>query len=319
MPEGQRHLTHTGRSRIHALMKSGLSNAAIARRPGRSPSSVPRGIRRNGGARGQRHAQAQRRSEARRRAAPSVPSRMTPEPVALVEGRLAEGWSPEQVSGRLRLEGHPVAGRQWTCRHVHADRRAGGGLWRHLRRRARRPDRRGGAHAGRGHIPGRVDIPERPAPGEAKARVGDWEADTIVGAGTGGAVVSLVDRARRYTLLRRPGSRTAAAVGAAMTRMPGSLPVHTVTADNGREFADHARVAGTPGAGFLFARPYHSWERGPTGHTNGLVRGYLPKGTDLRRVTDAEVRAVQDRTDARPRRVLACLTPAEAFLRARPP
>ena len=91
MPEGQRHLTHTGRSRIHALMESGLSGGAIARQPGRGPSSVPRGIRRNGGARGQRHAQAQRKSEARRGAAPSVPGKMTPEPVALVEGRLARG------------------------------------------------------------------------------------------------------------------------------------------------------------------------------------------------------------------------------------
>ncbi len=178
MPEGQRHLTHPGRSRIHALMKSGLSAAAVARQLGRGPSSVPRGIRRNGGARGQRRAQAQRRAEGRRSAAPSVPSRMTPEPVALVEGRLVRGWSPEQVSGRLRLEGHPMTGRQWTCRHVHADRRAGGGLWRHLRRRGKRPNRRGGAHAGRGHIPGRVDIPGRPAVVEAKARVGDREADT---------------------------------------------------------------------------------------------------------------------------------------------
>ncbi len=134
-------------------------------------------------------------------------------------------------------------------------------------------------------------------------------------------MVSLVDRALRYTLLRRPGSRTAAAVGAAMTGLPGPHrgAVHTVTADNGKEFADHARVAGALGADFLFARPYHSRERGPTGHTNGLVRGYLPKGTDLRKVTDAEVRAVQDRTDARPRKALACLTPTEAFLRARPP
>ncbi len=165
MPEGQRHLTHTGRSRIHALMESGLSGGAIARQPGRGPSSVPRGIRRNGGARGQRHAQAQRKSEARRGAAPSVPGKMTPEPVALVEGRLARGWSPARVSGRLRLEGHPVAGRQWIYRHVHADRRAGGGLWRHLRRRGKRPNRRGGAHAGRGHIPGRVDIPGAPGAG----------------------------------------------------------------------------------------------------------------------------------------------------------
>ena len=135
----------------------------------------------------------------------------------------------------------------------------------------------------------------------------------INGAGTGGAVVSLVDRALRYTLLRRPGSRTAAAVGAAMTGLPGPHrgAVHTITADNGKEFADHARVSAALGAGFPCARPCHSRERGPTGHTNGLVRGYLPKGTDLRKVTDAEVRAVQDRTDARPRRVLGYLTPTE--------
>ncbi len=273
MPEGYRHLTYPERCQIHALRESGISDAAIARQLGRSPSSVPREIRRNGGARGYRHAQAQRLAEGRRSAASSVPRKMTPGLWALVEERLAEGWSPEQVAGRLRLEGHPVAGRQWIYRYVHADRRAGGGLWRHLRRRGKRPNRRGGAHAGRGHIPGRVDIPGRPALVEAKARVGDREADTIVGAGTGGAVVSLVDRARRYTLLRRVDRKTAAAVGAAMTGLPGPhrAAVHTVTADSGREFADHARVAGAPGAGFPCARPYHSRERGPTGHTNGLV------------------------------------------------
>ncbi len=273
MPEGQRHLTHTGRCQIHALRESGISDAAIARQPGRDRTTVWREVRRNSGKRACRHAQAQRRAETRRRSASSVPSRMTPELWRMVEERLVRGWSPEQVAGRLRLEGHPVAGRQWTCRHVHADRRAGGGLWRHLRRRGKRPNRRGGAHAGRGHIPGRVDIPERPAVVEAKARVGDREADTIVGAGHSGAVVSLVDRARRYTLLRRVDRKTAAAVGAAMTGLPGPHrdAVHTVTADSGREFADHARVAGALGARFFFARPYHSWERGPTGHTNGLV------------------------------------------------
>ncbi len=273
MPEGQRHLTYAERCQIHALRESGISDAAIARQLGRDRTTVWREVRRNSGKRGYRHAQAQRLAEGRRSAAPSAPRKMTPEPVALVEGRLVRGWSPERISGRLRKEGHPVAGRQWTCRHVHADRRAGGGLWRHLRRRGKRPNRRGGAHAGRGHIPGRVDIPGRPALVEAKARVGDREADTIVGAGTGGAVVSLVDRARRYTLLRRVDRKTAAAVGAAMTGLPGPhrAAVHTVTADSGREFADHARVSAALGADFLFARPYHSRERGPTGHTNGLV------------------------------------------------
>ena len=319
MPKGYRHLTYAERCQIHALRKSGLSDAAIARQLGRDRTTVWREMRRNSGERGYRHAQAQRRSEARRRAASSVPRKMTPERWRMVEERLVRGWSPEQISGRLRLEGHPMAGRQWIYRHVHADRRAGGRLWRHLRRRGKRPNRKGGAHAGRGHIPGRVDISERPAVVEAKERVGDWEVDTIVGAGHSGAVVSLVDRASKYTLLRRVDRKTADAVGAAVTRMLDSLPVHTVTADNGKEFADHARVSRALGADFFFARPYHSWERGLNEHTNGLVRGYLPKGTDFRKVADAEVRAVQDRLNARPRKALGYLTPTEAFLRARPP
>ena len=319
MPEGYRHLTYAERCQIHATGKSGHSNGAIARQLGRDRTTVWREVRRNSGKRGYRHGQAQGKAEGRRSAASSVPRRMTPDLWRMVEERLAEGWSPEQISGRLRKEGHPMAGRQWIQRHVHADRRAGGRLWRHLRRRGKRPNRKGGAHAGRGHIPGRVDISERPALVEAKARVGDWEADTIVGAGHSGAVVSLVDRASKYALLRRLDRKTAAAVGAAMTGMLGSLPVYTVTVDNGKEFADHARVSRALGADFFFARPYHSWERGLNEHTNGLVRGYLPKGTDFRKVTDADVRAVQDRLNARPRKALGYLTPAEAFLRARPP
>ncbi|MCY3994554.1 MAG: hypothetical protein OXF07_00275, partial [Rhodobacter sp.] len=130
--------------------KSGIPDAAVARRPGRDRTTVWREMRRNPGERGYRHGQAQRRAEARRRAAPSVPGKMTPELWRMVEERLAEGWSPERVSGRLRLEGHPMAGRQWIQRHVRADRRAGGRLWRHPRRRGKRPNRKGGAHAGRG-------------------------------------------------------------------------------------------------------------------------------------------------------------------------
>jgi len=318
MPQGYRHLTYEERCQIHALRKSGLSDSAIARQLGRGRSTLWREIRRNSGKRGYRHGQAQRKAEARRSAASSVPRKMTPERWRMVEARLAEGWSPEQVAGRLRQEGEPMAGRQWIYRRIHADRKAGGDLWRHLRRRGRKPNWKGGSRSGRGRIPGRVDISARPAVVEAKARVGDWEADTIVGKGHSGALVSLVDRASKYTLLRRVDRKTADAVGDAMTDMLRSLPVHTVTADNGKEFAGHARVAKALGAGFFFATPYHSWERGLNEHVNGLVREWFPKGTDFRKVTDGAVKAVQDRLNARPRKVLGYLTPAEA-LRQRPP
>ncbi len=141
----------------------------------------------------------------------------------------------------------------------------------------------------------------------------------INGKGHSGALVSLVDRASRHTLLERVGRKTADAVGSAMTGMPGPLPVHTVTADNGKEFAGHARVAEALGAGFFFARHCHSRERGTDEHVNGLVREWFPKGTDFRKVTDAEVQAVQDRLNARPRKALGYLTPSEAFHQAQPP
>ena len=321
MPSGYRHLTYGERCQIHALKKSGLSMSAIAAQLGRSRSTLSREIGRNSGGRGYRHIQAQRKAEGRRSAASSVARKMTPERWAMVEARLAEGWSPEQVSGRLRKEGLPMAGRELIYRHVRADRKKGGALWRFLRRRGKKPNWKGGQHAGRGHIPGRTDISERPSVVEAKERVGDWEVDTIVGKGHSGAVVSAVDRATKMTFLQRVDRKTAEAVGAALTDLlsPHSGAVHTITADNGKEFAGHALVSKALGADFFFARPYHSWERGLNEHTNGLVRGYFPKGTDFRQVTDGQVREVQDRINARPRKVLGYRTPAEAFREARPP
>ncbi len=121
----------------------------------------------------------------------------------------------------------------------------------------------------------------------------------------------LAGRASNCTLLQRVGRRTAAAVGAALLEMllPLAALVRTITADNGKEFAGHALVAKALGAGFLFATPYHSWERGLNEHANGLVRGYFSKDTDFQQITDAEVKAVQDRLNARPRKGLGYMTP----------
>ncbi len=252
MPEGHRHLTHEERCQIGALKESGLSDGAVAARLGRDRTAFWRELRRNGGDSGYSPGEAQGRAEARRSAASGVPRKMTPDRWARVEGLLAEGWSPEQVAGRLRLEGGWTVGRQWIYERVRTDRKAGGRLFPLLRRRGR--------HSGRGHIPGRVDISERPDEAGSRERTGDWEADTIIGKGHSGAVVSLVDRASKYTYSRRAGRRTSAAVSAAMVDLlrPSAAPVHTITADNGREFAGHAGVAEALGASFHFATPYHS-------------------------------------------------------------
>ncbi len=145
-----------------------------------------------------------------------------------------------------------MAGRRRIYGRIRAGSGNGGGLRKHLRRRGKKPDRRGGRHSGRGHIPGRVDISGRPAGVEAKERTGDREADTVIGKAHGGAVVSLVDRASKQPLPRRVDRRKADVVGKAMVDMPGSsgAPVHTVTADNGKGFG-----GGGGAGGGLFLRP----------------------------------------------------------------
>ncbi len=321
MPVGYHHLTDAERCQIHALLHRGLSNREIARDLGRDPATISREASRNRGQRGYRHQQADGKATARRQEASAVPRKRTPERWAVVEDRLQEGWSPEQIAGWHRQQGEVMAGKEWSYQYVRADRQAGGTRYRCLRRRGKKPNWRGGRHAGRGHIPDRVDLAERPSVVAEKSRVGDWELDTIMGAKHRGALVSAVDRGSKFPFLEWVEGKTAAAVTAALIRRLGPVRdrVHTGTADHGKEFARHREIAQKLDAGFYFATPYHSWERGRNEHTNGLVRQYFPKGTDFRQVTAAPVRAVEDRLHRRPRKVLGYRTPAEVFARGLAP
>ena len=156
-PKRYGNLTYEERCQIEALKKSGLSIGLIAEQLGRGRTSIYREIRRNSGKRGYRHKQAQEKTTARRRAVSSVPWRFTPERWAEVVEELKEGSCPKQISGRFHLEGQPVS-RQQIYNFIHADRRTGGNLWTKLRRRGKKPIKKGKSHAGRGHIPGRVGI-----------------------------------------------------------------------------------------------------------------------------------------------------------------
>ena len=274
MPEGQRHLTHGDGCQIGALKESGLSGGAVAARPGRDRAAGLAGAapeRRGFGLQPRRGAGEGGGAPRRGIVCPEEDDCGAPGACGDVPDG---GLEPRADGGTAASGGGWAVGRQWIYEHLKADRKAGGGLFPLLRRRGKKPNWRGGRHSGRGHIPGRVDISERPDEVESRERVGDWEADTIIGKGHSGAVVPLVDRALRYTYLQRVDRRTSAAVSAAMLAMlrPSAVPVHTITADNGREFAGHAGVAKALQAGFFFATPYHFWERGLNGHTGGTCR-----------------------------------------------
>ncbi len=308
-------LAYDERCQIRVLLSKGFSMRSIAGDLNRSPATISREIARNRGERGYRHDQAQAMSSARRSEASGVPRKLTEALWSRIGRLIRQGWSPEQVEGRLKHLGEETVGREWIYRQVRADREEGGDLYLHLRRRGRKPNWKGGRHAGRGHIPGRVDIAERPAVVEEKSRIGDWELDTIIGARHRGALLSSVDRASWYTILELLGGKAAAPVTEALLRRlgPHRDRVHTLTADNGKEFAGHREVAEGLDAGFYFATPYHSWERGLNEHVNGLVREYFPKGVDFRQVTTEQVREVEDRLNHRPRKALGYRTPYEVF------
>ena len=314
-----KHLTFEQRCKLAVLHKAGLAQAAIAAEIGSSQSAVSRELQRNGGRDGYRCKPAHEAATVRRSAASSTPRKMTPPVAALIEAKLRrEEWSPQQISFWLALTQQIRVSHERIYQHVWADKHAGGTLFRQLRRTGKSYNKRGGKTTGRGIIAGRIDIDQRPAIVEQRIRIGDWEADTIVGAGRRGAILSLVERTSRYTLLHKlevaQAEPTTRAIIAKLR--PHCARVHTITADNGKEFAFHQRVARRLGAGFYFAKPYHAWERGLNENTNGLVRQYFPKGTSFARVTSAAVAKVQNKLNSRPRKVLGYKTPNEVFFAA---
>ena len=179
---------------------------------------------------------------------------------------------------------------EWIDPYLYADKRSGGNLYRCLR--CQKPRRkRYGAYDRRGVIPRRVSIDERPAIVDARRRVGDWEGDTVIGPAHRGALVTLVERKSRDTVIRAVHRKTATAVRNAVTHglFPHQDRVHPITDDNGREFADHEGMARDLETQIYFAHPDASWERGLNENTNGLIRQYVPKHRALTTVTPTEL------------------------------
>lgn len=234
--------------------------------------------------------------------------------VSVIE-KLKERWSPDQISGWLKLNNQGLISHESIYRHIWEEKRKGGKLYLFLRRRGKKYKKRGSKIAGRGCIPNRVDIAERPEVVEKKERLGDWELDTIIGAQHKGVIVSMVDRASKYTMLVLLGNRKSKAVTEALIKRlcPIKKSVLTLTSDNGKEFAKHKDVSFLLGAGFYFAKPYRSWERGLNEHTNGLVRQYFPKKSRFDKLSKKQVAQVEKALNTRPRKVLGYRTPIEVF------
>ena len=309
-----RRITYEDRCQIYALSKRGASQESIAGVLGVSQTTVSREMCRNRGQRGYRFKQAEAKAQARQ-AIRSRPRKLTAPLRRKIEAKLRQmRWSPEQIGGWLFEQGIKLS-HERIYQMVWQDKRDGGDLWRSLRRRGKRYNKRGGKNAGRGLIPDKIDISERPTIVARKARLGDWEGDTVVSAGHKGGLLTLVERKTQLAkIIKLPRATAHATQRAAVRRLkPIGDFVHTITFDNGKEFAAHQDIAHALKAKIFFATPYHAWERGLNENTNGLIRDFFPKGTDFSTIANAEVAKVERLLNARPRKSLGFRSPQEVF------
>ena len=308
------HLTESERYHVYTLQKQGQSLRSIAKGMGRHHTTLSREIARNTGGKGYRYKQAQRFAETRHKTKPKA-RQWNPELEAYVVEKIKQRWSPEQISGRLSQENKLTVTAETIYRFLLAEQKAGGQLYLNLRHRSKSYRKRYGSNDYRGQIPGRVSIDERPAIVDEKSRLGDWEADLVVGAKGQGALVTLAERRSRLYLALPIVQKTAELTTQGITALlkPLSDWVKTVTYDNGREFSWHQKISKALACKGFFAHPYHSWERGLNENSNGLLRQYFPKGMPLNDLTQEAVFAATDEMNNRPRKCLKFKTPLEVF------
>ena len=308
------HLVLSQRTQIESLNQLGYSIRKIAKLVKRHPSTIARELKRNLGHQSYDGDQASKLARERRCLASQVVKKMNQSLIDLIDRYLKNRWSPEQISGYLKRHRISISHSR-IYQYIWEDRKQGGDLYKYLRHRGKKYKYKGKGGSGRGMIINRVDITLRPKIVDRKTRIGDWEADTIIGKAHQGAIVSLVDRKTKFTKLIKVKDKTAASVTSAVISSLLSLPMthRTITFDNGKEFAFHEEIAKQTGAKTYFATPYHSWERGLNERTNGLVRQYIPKSTHFDTVNDELINRIENDLNNRPRKVLGFRSPNEVM------
>lgn len=318
------HLTAIERGQIQGLMMQGMKPRAIAKTLGRHRCSISRELRRNGRGTGYDASHAQQQYQQRRKAC-RPRRRLDHAPLwDHVFEKIPEGHTPEQIAGRLRLD-YPEDRRmrishETLYRSLYADERLHC-LIVHLPQARAKRRKLGQGKTRRGpSIPNRTGIEERPPEVQERARYGDWEGDTLVGANQQAFVATLAERKSLFTILRKTHSKNASEVADAITQglldMPASW-LKTLTLDNGTEFAQHETISRTLSIAVYFADPYAAYQRGTNENTNGLVRRFLPKGTDFRTVTQEDLDRIAQQLNDRPRKKLDYRTPNEVFWKQR--
>jgi transposase, IS30 family len=310
------HLTVEEREIIARMQHDGSSLSKIAGRLGRDKSTISRELKRNRCRNGYWAVAGQKKADARRSERPLTPKLKRRELRKYVADRLRDYWSPDQIAERSKMDFPDDHQKQISDQSIYdwidAEEAAGRDWRRFLRRGGKKRPKPENC----GKIPGATSIDGRPPIVDRRERFGDWEGDTVVGAGRRGGVVTLVERKSGFTMMARVEDLKAPTVCGTASELFADLPAvlrKTLTLDNGKEFSEHKQLARKTDLDIFFAKPYCAWQRGTNENTNGLIRQFFPKGTDLASIKPEAFAKVQRLLNNRPRKRLGYKTPCEVL------
>jgi IS30 family transposase len=312
-----RHLTKMQRYEISAMQEAGMTRKEICEKIGKDKSVLSRELRRNCDKRTGKYNPelAQRKYEQRLKEKPKC-IRFTEEIEKKVVEELKNDFSPEQIAGRAKFKNEKCVSHETIYQFIWQDKKRGGTLYKHLRNKGKKYKKRGNYKSSSGILKDRVSIEERPEIVDKKVRIGDLEVDTMIGKNHKGALLTITDRVSLMEWIVKLSSKNASELAKAIikTLHPIQDHLHTITSDNGKEFAEHKQISEKLNVSFYFAHPYKSCERGCNENANRLIRQYIKKKTDVDMIDNEYIEWVQNQLNNRPRKKLGFLTPNEYFL-----
>jgi len=311
-------LTPEQRNQIEVLLQTKTPVKVIAQLLGTDISTIYREISRNKMKRGSYSANFAQQLAAERKERFARPRKFTSQVQKFVVEKLTkEQWSPEQIVGFAELNNLPMVSHERIYQFIRQDKQDGGRLWIHTRHKLKHRKRPvGGKQA---NIKNKVSIELRPAIVDTQERYGDWEIDTIIGENQKGAILTITERKTGFLLMEKMEfGKQADGLAKAAIRILFAYKktVHTITSDNGSEFAQHELISKKLNAGFYFAHPYSSWERGLNEYTNKLIRQYIIKGSNFDLYDSEYIKLVQNKINLRPREKLKFQNPSKIFFAA---
>lgn len=299
------HLTQEQRYTISSLLANNKKQCEIATIIGKDKSVISREIKRNKDQRNgiYRDELANKKYKLRQKLKPKS-KRFTEAVKAHIGVLLKEDYSPEQIVGVCKNEGIDCVSHERIYQYIWQDKKEGGDLYTHLRRKGRKYRKRGNKKDSRGIIKNRISIDKRPKIVEKRERFGDLEVDLIIGKNHNQAILTINDRASGVLKMKKVESKQSEVVTAAILDLLCEWKpyLNTITADNGKEFAGHEIVAEQLAIDYYFAHPYHSWERGSNENLNGLIRQYFTKGADFSTLSEIDIKYIEDKLNSRPRK-----------------